>query len=71
MHFKAEFRIPDRIHSYRIQALKLHSYFAKEKCCGIHNITLFENTGILLIDGSLFVTFNLAAGSWISVFCCR
>jgi hypothetical protein len=47
---------PDRFHSYRIQALKLHSYFAKVKCCGIHNKTAFKNTGILLIDGSLFAT---------------
>jgi hypothetical protein len=52
---------PERIHSYQIQVLKLLlSYFTKEKYryCGIrvHSIPVFKNTGVLLIDGSLFAT---------------
>jgi hypothetical protein len=44
---------PERIHFYRSQVIKLHSYFTKEKYCGIHNITVFKNTDVLLI----FVTY--------------
>jgi hypothetical protein len=52
-------RVPDpnRIHSYWIQVLKLHSYLAKKECgIRVHSIPVFKNIVVLLTDGSLFAT---------------